>query len=829
MDQLLNYYKELSSSLTKFQSKSNLSSRCNWIRLTLLSFLRSDIQLVTYDEEVLNQGVSILSRFWLNLLNELFKNWNSISFVDKTCYLECISRLISRDEFILIKNKEIFKDLLILTLSLIFKKLFNLKILSINLNAFIGKVFAYSFIYLPNLSDILLFTLFIKVDTVNELIQSLPKDTNTSSFPTHLNHLINFKGNNSFNNCMKPPRHSSFIIQFIDEEFKNDYFESFDCYDELVIDLKDSNWVKKWASFDSDVFKSFLNHYLNISMNYSHDLKLSSFIRNQPGGILIYSHVIEIFNSNFKMLKNFKKVSNSEKLNIEMIYSSNLNKNYQIFLSNLSFLKFFKIIKNLIYNLNFNKDLILNYFENILIMKSQKISSYNSQECEIMYDFYLKFCLNLNPELFSSLNWEFWMIGLIKMIKTKNMVCIIKSISSIFNLWEFLPVDYKIGKNTIIFEVSKFLVLNWDFLFFNWQSLIRHFYYRLIIFKVLKYGYFNDIIYKKLIKIYLIFNKNLLNSSVNKKLINFETLPSMPIFNKKLIITYNYNETISLHSTEFNSIKKNPSYINVLEKSHNLETPSIITNKKVYSFDIFDDAIYSSTSTDNLSPLKKNPSYELKKSSSSSTLKKSINTAMSFFKKGDEGPTTPPMKAVSKFEDSPDNFLSVPKFRNRQLSSSSRVSSSTSLISMVSTSNSPSGLLNMDSIPTPPELVNRVPEDLKYKYKYQLIFSNESFQIQFYNSKLKEGNKFFKIDEIVEDVIVQEPKFPMNLMSIEYEDEDIKVSQDLGWVNYGKYLNEWNLVIDEYEEYMKIYIEEEWIQDPMMNCDIPPIKNMFGE
>jgi hypothetical protein len=1169
--------KKLTAQLVKYHNKSGPATRCNHIRLTLLKFLRSETQLslppdldnlpadtVPKVRQCISQGIKVFTKYWLALLAELFKNWNSVSFVDKTCYLECISRLMSRKEWIHYQDGSIYRDLLILTMNLIFKRLFNLKTLSISLNAFIGKTFCYAFFYVPKFAHILLFLLFVKNRSVQHFtnIASGIDSEKSSTYPQHLTHLINYKGDYdlattdpklSSNNCIMPPKVKTFLIQSVDDKFETDFTEVLEQHEELLIDLKDTNWVKRWAGFESDIFTTFLKHYLEVSLYYQQsqiDLnskdqgKLSKFIENQPGGIIIHSHILQIFDSNCRMLKNFKrcqfKESSNPNTNNEMVafYSSNIKnntgKNYQNYLSGIPFLKFAKVLETLIYSSTYiDISLMIKYFESILLLRAKETSPFDPESCEVIYDILLQFCLRLNHnskkpfysnigliisnnDLLTHMNWEFWIIGLIQMVNTENMVCIAKSLSSLFNLWEIIPVgcyfdnqsldpfsesitdiskelDWIIDrKYSMSYNLSMFLISDsvWEKLFIHWQPLIRHFYMRLLAFKIVGCSNENEV-FSKIVKrklnatydLFLMFYKE--NKDYNSSLLKFEMLPSMPIFNKKLIITYLISDQsasaspIQKHSSTstLQVNKRNKSYVDVLEKfrkeltsssaiknsysSSTLIVPPTINTKRIYSYDIFDDAFYSSlycgspyssqqsssrSPSLNVENNKSNtssvfsrssiislpsaarresnptsPSNGISRSSSSSTLKKVpiISSALSFFKKVNSSisnesrspestdlsdnllkspsiipsrispnlpsgryfespkvsaPSTPTSNSEVSDDDSynADNHFndhnfsrsshaaalslnSRHEFPQQQSLSSSRVSSATSLISVMSqnsntpatttslTNNNPkasNSLNTMESVPPPPELFIKIPPSKSFKYKYQLIFSNDSFQNAFYQNKIanepsakktltyrviknyddedddepeKEKRQlFFRMDEIVDnadEIVPPKPRLPLDIrpnttdielmsnmsLSEDEEEEDrlggdeggkngeellkirdsklpdwllstpstrssassldssmshhkdvmIDLYQDVSnldknWTILGKVMNEWDLIVEEYEKYLEVLANDEktelknedfyqWFSDPMLVCDIPPTKNMFGE
>lgn len=735
------HYKSLPSHYSKFQHKTALPAKANHLRLTLLKFLRFNIQfqLSVNVKDTLPQhtiakvtqftqtAIQYFMKYWVSLLLELFKNWSAFSHVDRTCYLECLSRLMSRREwFVNTSCTKVYQELLILTINFIFRVLLNLKTIPLSLNAFIGKVFAFGYLVVPNFSQILLFTLFVKNRSIYKVLSSLDHNEKTiksSVYPEHLTDLINFQGDFQLNdetdprlmniNCMKPPKVStSFYTETLTENFEGE-FEELEKYDELHINLKDTNWVKKWASFDSDIFKSFLKHFLELSLFYQNsgpefeiddpDDFLFSFIAQQPGGILIYTHVVEIFDSNFSMLKNFKtcqyKESNSPQMKNEMaaFYASMKNpgpgKNYQSYMNQISFLKMLRVLQTIIYtssesmevNHNENEALIIKYFESVLLLKAKSVSPYNPESCEVLYDLFLQLCLHLGNQknnfalttslsslkslkFLHAIDWKFWVLGLTRMLSTENMISQAKALTSFFNLWDLIPVDYELeevrsvpdvlenpvgnghwildARYSLLHNISVFLVSNstWKRLFIHWQPLIRHFYIRLVMFKIVKRepsSSLNIIVKKRLEETYSLFIENYEKSDYDDQLLRFELKPSMPIFGKKLIVTHFSSSPIS---TKQSLIKNSRSYVDMLDfksrtdskssslssliqplsSKNNITTSNLVipsSSQTVYAFDIFDDAVYSSSSYSSRQP----SSSLASKSSSSPSLPRSFS------------------------------------------------------------------------------------------------------------------------------------------------------------------------------------------------------------
>ncbi|KAK6463702.1 hypothetical protein DFJ63DRAFT_313011 [Scheffersomyces coipomensis] len=370
---LLKQFKKLENELNKFNSKkynhstTSPSLKGNILRTSLLPFLRSNNNLDIYFSKhsqiykSLNTViVSILIKWWYSLIGNLTMTsktsttsnsdsnnrnspqpsspattpastshtappfpilYSSIPASDRNAYLECISRIVSRDEwnYVDVDMYKEYENLLVMTLDYSIERMSNLKNLSLSVSAFIGKIFAYSFFKLPNVSNALLFLLNVKqimfentvkllddTDSDNqELIQQL-----YSIFPTHLHYLIDFKGISNLAmkgqkimfNCTPPPKHP-------------------------VNGIKDPNgsWVRRWCNCDSNVFNSFFRHYLTIvsaQITRQSQVEPVDFrvLLNCPGFNVIISHIFHIFQMSISRISN-----NNSKFQQQMSISSPLN------------------------------------------------------------------------------------------------------------------------------------------------------------------------------------------------------------------------------------------------------------------------------------------------------------------------------------------------------------------------------------------------------------------------------------------------------------------------------------------------------------------------
>ncbi|CDR43310.1 CYFA0S11e03752g1_1 [Cyberlindnera fabianii] len=990
--ELIADYKELQSQLTKFTHRSSQLSKTNTLRLSLLRFLRQNSDLIleegTYDKEMhtfvlrtATHGIKVLQKWWSTLLEGLTST--KLSNIDRSAYLECVSRIMARREWEFVRrSSNEFSELLVLTLEYCFTKLVTMKNIPLSLNAFIGKVFAYAFFEVEHFAPLVLFTLFVKNYTITQLSSNLPEKLP----PTHLllvnasqklhpslwkyidylgdfEHLLNkeeFPPQLLGATCLYPPRVTTF--------------------GSLEINLKDNSWVKKWAGFGSDVFCSFFKHYFKLCTRYF-SIRSEKDIFHTPGFAIVYAHILEISNSSIQHIKKFRTQQYKESsANMETMITASFAANKGIrqdlhnFIAKLPIMSIFRVMRSTIYEESeLLGSCLVKCIEGILLSKSRNVHAYDFNTCEAIYDVFTEFLFHLqhDSQKFSrQLDWHFWITGLVRMIQTGHMVSQVKALCFLFNIWNLLPIDFvveNVSHNdvwivnpdlTVVYNLSTYMISKeiWESLFGHWNPLVRHYYNRLVVFKII--GTSNDnygsyLTFKKTVKTRLTDTYELFKKSTGEaELTLIEKLdiaPSNPIVNKKLIITPVDPLTTSPSSST--------SYINILDtfslsvpfqsmygsRSSNSSASTLLlpSNRKIYAYDIFDEAIYSSSfgSTTSKPPARSmasSRSSTVSPSLSSASLKRStsgyslgrvpiLGTALSFFKRGNGSepnlqsktqtplPTSPipennyedlkylrpspylnpnpssfssassrppsfikkspsmlssPTSSISEIsdEDPDSSYITMPKARlsskspGGSVASSSRVSSTSSNTSIVS-------MTSMENLPTPPELLTKIPDIKRFKYKFHLAFSNDSTQIQSTITKSK-NTKFFR--DLPHVDAPKRPSLPFEKSSLglmssgprycesesddgndDYEDSDeydeylmiprpprqsLNEARDSiqydGVKNYmllGKFLNEWKGIVDEYEKFMKytnefVSSDENAFVDPMLVADIPPIK-----
>ncbi|KAK6459263.1 uncharacterized protein RJT20DRAFT_14656 [Scheffersomyces xylosifermentans] len=543
----LKQYKKLEIELNKFNSrKYNHSSstsnsatlKGNILRTSLLPFLRTTSTLDKYFpknskiyKSLTSVIVSILIRWWSSLLGNLTiaspssatsspsstpisasstssstSSLNSVNSSasgtaplfsaipasDRNAYLECISRIVTRDEWNSV-DMDMYKDyesLLVSTLDYCIVKMSTLKIMSLSFSAFTGKIFAYSFFKLPDVSNALLFLLNVKQIIYEKTQKLLDKDKSEDAdeivqmlygiFPEHLHYLIKFngisnlstKGQKMYINCTPPPKHP-------------------------VNGIKDpnGNWVRRWCNIDSNVFNSFFRHYVTILQNMTADTfgekDAAVVLRYSPGFQVILSHVVHIFQISVSRISTGSTGKSQPSSNISMVsgrsnrrvqnggsqrgqgtkYNSQSNgqsnsgsksqanasvippppiANFSIKQSDVyynSIIKIFKTLRDVVYWPNENDCIVpalVKYVDRALIATAEETSVYDYTRNGLILTIVNEFINHVHSTAVHStkslIDWEFWLSCNYMMItNTDHIQILLKNLAFLFNVWDMVP------------------------------------------------------------------------------------------------------------------------------------------------------------------------------------------------------------------------------------------------------------------------------------------------------------------------------------------------------------------------------------------------------
>lgn len=242
-------FKVLDSEFHKFMSKTGVN-KANVLRLALLPFLRQRrAEFGRATPEEVSKRVRILQKWWIGILSALRDRERPVSGSDRSAYLEAVSGLVARNEWLTVSGpwRQVYENLLYDTLNYVIAKL-SLKTVPITFAAFAGKIIAYTFFYAPGVAPVLLHLLNVSRGHVEKILSlSFPSDSThqytdletaanlvESSFPLHVSNLV---AATTIPTSPLAPH---------------------------AVPALYGPWARRWTCFNSDVFYSFFRHYYSI-------------------------------------------------------------------------------------------------------------------------------------------------------------------------------------------------------------------------------------------------------------------------------------------------------------------------------------------------------------------------------------------------------------------------------------------------------------------------------------------------------------------------------------------------------------------------------------
>lgn len=960
---LLKIYKKLEVDLAKFNAKQNSVLKTNILRTTLLPFLRSESSIETTcsrDSKIYKSlssiSTTILLKWWKALISGLAskppivvsglasKSSNfSVSSIDRNAYLEGISRIMARDEWNHI-DKETFRQYqtqLTATLDYAIHKLQTLKIVPISISAFTGKVFAYSFFNLPHVSDALLFLLNVKQSVFELNMENFAENRNLSQgeinklkdiFPSAIHHLIDFKGitdlpkkQKAFINTIPPPKHP-------------------------VNGIQDPNgsWVRRWCSSDSDVFNSFFRHYISIQETYiinyysqgvtaKEMFKIRqeancSLIFNCPGFGILISHIYQIFAVSIsRILQN----STMSKVSSQQSWNQNNNSNQQPMLNGKSsrlsgsvnvhqndmyynsIIKILKTLRDINHCDVISSGHLTTFIDSLLISIARTISIHDSTKNGLVLNIFHELANHIIDH--NSINWDFWLgCCYVTLLNTDHIQTLLRSLAFLFNVWDTIPEILSRGQapsnephlqgwlknpnKSFKLNFTEWLISNevWNKFFIHWNPIIRSYYIRLIVWRVIGVNNLENSISiqtsKRVEKKLLLSFENLekyVNSEKSyqaNQTLNFK--PDSPLVNRKFgILPTNLKNDFFMINDATNDITS-------------IARPSEL--RKTHPYEIFDEAIYSCSSLPS-SPANAaiaRKEEEVKQFARSNSLVNSIGKLFRILSADDDNSNVQNTDNKLKFSKSNEDLKKLfPPGQTGILLNSKKNSASMTSISTAysskSRSSSPS-IMSYQSTPTsttdfstesslksdsevsstasdlsdftfkndsscvnpsqPPELFKIPPEIIRPVFKFDIIVDHEMMNRKYammqvtnssskkFYSVLPNYNKFnhhsppaFNRSRsfTLKHDIPKRPKIPAITIFInddsfnkfyisteniafsneEYYDSEFEEAEEfitnfnmhfrkmVQWNNLGKSLNEWNIVIEEFEKYLVSKVE----------------------
>lgn len=731
--QLLKSFKKLELAAGKFASKLGIT-KTNILRTTLLPFLRLQPLL----DSVLSPSSKLYDSFcsisttvlgkWWRLLLAVLVSQNQVTSTDRNAYLECVSRILARREWACgdAELLDSYRVYLTSTLDYCISRLQALKVVPISMSAFVGKVFAYAYFYLPHVCNALLFLLNVKQSVVDSHLATLPRIPSQeifvaqAAFPQTVSHLVDYRG---LTDLLRQQRAA---INSIVPPLKP------------VKGIRDPGgpWVRRWSSCDSDIFNSFFRHYITLC-----DVFLSGktvLPAAFPGFHIIASHTYQIFAVLVTRIlislackpsvpaKSLPPISKSRASghpsqspavpaknnsapngstpppptspNAASGATSNASLGTPLFnqtdTNYACIIKIFKTIRDISYSSISFASTLTRFIDLLLVNVARTISIYDFNKNGLLLNLVHEYSNHVFDA--SSMHWEFWLGCSYLMLSTHHVQIIMRNFAFLFNVWDHIPDHLPLTEypekiphlrnwltnpnESYKQNFSMWLTSTdvWSHFFTHWNPIVRSYYSRLLVWRVIginNYESSSSIQTTRRVKNKLdaVFNtvcKELaaLNEDSSFSLTTMNFVPDHPMVNRKFSIVAN---------SKFAFLGDDLSALLAVSMR-----PSEL--RKTHPYEIFDEAIYTCTSLPSSPALHVNTSpQDLPKNTKNHNL---INSLSRFFKilsteESNEFPMVPPNQILS---DRLDNSLLQSKRNSKSLSSLSTAPS------MKSRSSSPS-------------------------------------------------------------------------------------------------------------------------------------------
>lgn len=754
----------LEAKLVKFRhyKKFNLK-KTNILRVHLLRYLRKPPSLVSNydsDQDTIADMLSVslvdldlnlifaichcIAEWWQELLSIVSHEFNFIPNIDKSCYLECLSRLTSHLIWPFITHHKLasekfasqytqFKQLLSETFKLCMTKLAPK---SPQFDIISGKVFALAFFHLDNTFHGLTFLLKVKLKTYKSIyklcfmdnkhdLSQLQNDL-LSQYPSELHPLIK--------NVL--PRKANYYP--IESKLMNAMTPPTVKID--AIDNTKGPWSIKWSSLENvNVFCSFLRHYFNLNSIYLRNLTNliidEYYVYSSPGFLYMFSHIYEILEMEIFIKLNTMNKKNSQ----QKAYNSDFNSNQLLFiqptLSESSSDKILNVFTDLIDHPRSFECLLLTGiikgYDNLLKLFIKSTAILNQNKCQVVFTMFTFFVKAVKNASLLNIDWEFWVNTFILLLNSDNLQNELRSLVTIFDLWQLIPSSYhtvtdhewmkKENKRNLKSNLTDYLLddVQWNKFFGHYNPLIREWYIKLIIWKILGYQSMNIGVTSPNGK----WKNNSINLLVESKLLNLFQLTNRvkfnhidPIVNKKFVIIESPGSSpVSSHSLF--SLASSPVYPFEVLDEHYLTRPEQLSS-----------SVNSSPSLDPSSPKRK--------------LKSNSQSSMRL-----------------------QEFFSKPKLFGTPIN---RSQSNNSLNSYDDSQDSTFHGNNEDDFVPPPELLNSSSRTLNHITQFEFSLANNELSINSFLSNLESlnVNRYSAIDwqaQLLTNNVPSLPSLPSNI------------------------------------------------------------------
>lgn len=175
----------------------------------------------------------------------------------------------------------------------------------------------------------------------------------------------------------------------------------------------------------------------------------------------------------------------------------------------------------------------------------QTISAYEHFYAGVIYN-KIFYRLVMKFKNLGFIEWKTWLNGIISLLKTLNMSCQTTGLVCIFNIWPRIPTEHQIAfaREVIKKEIFDFLTVNTS------SSLILILYLKFLVFRLSSLEDIRQTIVDTLQKYYL--RSKILREALGSARIQQDTIPMLFNGNKKFVISVNRKIKASVHESKLN-------------------------------------------------------------------------------------------------------------------------------------------------------------------------------------------------------------------------------------------------------------------------------------
>lgn len=526
-DPLWSAFRSIENEYVNFQSKTSLQ-RAKVLRGSLLPFLTKYHQHPSNQNlraEDLDRRIAVLNKWWTGLLEMLHgNNHQPISGTDRPAFLEAASTIMMRPEWKApgfvsntaetpprtsnLKSKSTgslesdevdflvdtvyqnvrntFVQNLLSQMAFVVDKL-SMRSTPASLVTFAGKACAYAFIFCPGVADLLARLWCLPPGTLRRVF---------SEFGTERGDKLDLVSQALAANLPPPVR----TLTVSSQAGLSRYLQRNNQVPQGSENIRwHGPWIGRWCGRDSDLFFVFIKYYHTLVAEFiTEDVSLKD-RAGIPGLIPICAQMLVVLETTVYRQAGQHSVENYATGAANYMDNPDALAPLPMTIANatrsISENRLIMLLKDICNDTTrenaFQRSLIIESFDAVTKAAARKISLYNNDACFVICDFMeevLPIMFRYNQSFQDTpiaLDWPFWLQVCQRMLKSQTTLTQIRLIAFLYSTWSTWTLNE---------ERKREFVLEWlldpsifEPLFCHWSSMVRHYFYRLLCWRVARY------------------------------------------------------------------------------------------------------------------------------------------------------------------------------------------------------------------------------------------------------------------------------------------------------------------------------------------------------